>query len=234
MMKIVGDHGGPVSKSDVEYHQLLMRRAAAASYVIERYESFNDEHKNNPVEKEKFEAAKEDLAIVTDEMVSYRNRFERAFELSADSVAERKLLEWYALQLTYYTTDALDTGKETPELFPLFRGDTFEEKRRDFLHKDDEDWDPSSEQEKLEKSVYELVFEKLIQAMTVWYYQFAAGKDGIDAFIAAMNKQEKDNLEQDAEELIPSKKEPEEPEGESETQVPAKKRGRKAATDESA
>lgn len=183
MLKKIGDNGGVFSKQDVEEYERLLNDISDAQYTMARYMTLTEEEKEDVVEKEKFESAKSSAAIMSDTIMEFKGRFETAFNLSADSISEKKLLDWYIMYLAYYSNEIKDGEIEAE---PLFKGSSYEEKRDDYLKKDDEDWTPETELEKLEKEVYTLGVDTLTQAIAVWFYNYGSGQNDIESFLKDM------------------------------------------------
>ena len=59
------------------------------------------------------------------------------FNQTADAKAEQKLVEWFILKFTFFEEELKEENKT--ELFPLFQGENYNEKREHYLELSDPD-----------------------------------------------------------------------------------------------
>ena len=82
-------------------------------------------------QKEKLEKIKDDLAESKKKLVELESNMHSLFDHTADTKAQNKLLLWYTLMLTHIQ------GESDEAPVPYFKGDTFEEKTKDYYDKED-------------------------------------------------------------------------------------------------
>ena len=187
--KKMGDLGGFASKTSVETLQKAFVDNFEASRVIQFYGEAKD---LNDEQKEKLAEAKELFAESQNMIFEYEQSLRSQFSQTADAKAEQKLIEWLVFNLSYYEEE-VDSNKK---LFPIFQGDTFDEKRSLYLDLC-EDIDSIDDQSKLKiKSIFDKSFSTLVRVASIWYNKIAETPEQIDEAIKDMFELEEKPEEQ--------------------------------------
>lgn len=124
-------------------------------------------------QKEKIEKIKDDLASSKKKLVEFESNMHSLFDHTADTKAQNKLLLWYSLMLTHIQ------GEEDEKPIPYFKGETFEEKTKDFYNKEDD----SSE-------FYQEVVKKVTTILAFWFFNQASKPEEFNGLIEQMEKGE--------------------------------------------
>lgn len=186
--KKMGDIGGLSSKTTVESLQKAIVDNMEASRVIEFYgesKTLTDE------QKEKLEEAKNTFAATKNQVMEYEQAIRSQFSQTADVKAEQKLIEWLVFQLSYYEEDV--DGKK--ELFPLFEGDSFEEKRAIYLELCEALEDIDNPNLYKAKSIFDESFKTLVRVASIWYNKIAEKPEDIKKAMEDMFSEETPSVE---------------------------------------
>lgn len=170
--KKMGDIGGVSSKTTIESLQRAIMDNLEASRVIEFYgtsETLSDE------QKEKLEEAKGMFAATKNQVMEYEQAVRSQYSQTADVKAEQKLIEWLVFHLSYYEEDV--DGKK--ELFPLFEGDSFEEKRAIYLELCESLEDIENANLYKTKAIFDEAFKVLVRVASIWYNKIAEKSEDI-------------------------------------------------------
>lgn len=160
--KKMGDHGGYASKVSIELLQKAFVDNYEAAKVIEFYSAASNLTEEQAL---KLQQAKEEYASSQNTIFEYEQSLRSQFSQTADAKAEQKLIEWLVLHLSFYE-DEVDSKKQ---LFPLFEGDSYNNKRDVYLNLCD-DLDESSNSQIIKlKSVFDKSFETLARVASIWY-----------------------------------------------------------------
>lgn len=182
--KKMSDNGGLASKDDTQYLEKLLKANLDASQVIEFFGSAKDLSKEQVVQ---LEEAKAKLAITQKQLTDFETAVNSQYNHTADVKAEQRLYEFFIFNFSFYEESVGDKK----QLFPMFSGDTYDEKR-DFFLTISEDEEEIKEDEDLlkHKSIFEKSFERLIQVVNVWYRGYGKTQEEIDKFIAVLKGEE--------------------------------------------
>ncbi|MDB4317707.1 hypothetical protein N9973_00255 [bacterium] len=144
-----------------------------AAKVIEFYEGQKDLDEE---QEKKLQEAKE-IFVETQKAVSDYEQFYRIqYNQTAEAKAEQKLIEWFIFNFSYYE----DKVNDSVELFPLFLGDDFNEKRDHYLQlcEDEEDIEDISVLDN--KAIFDLSFETLAKVANLWYNKMGSNQKEIE------------------------------------------------------
>ena len=173
LAKKMGDLGGMSSKMTNERIQSLFLDSIEASKTIEFFsgaKNLTEEQKNELKEAEKtFIETKTAIA-------DYEEMFNGQFKQTADNKADLKLVEWLVFNFSYYE-DEVDDKKQ---LFPIFKGENYEEKRAFYLKIAEEEKDIDDISLLKIKKIYDQAFTKLIRAINIWYNKMGDDQKSID------------------------------------------------------
>ena len=170
--KKMGDIGGLSSKTTIESLQKAISDNMEASRVIEFYgasTTLSDE------QKEKLEEAKLIFSSSKSQVIDYEQAVRSQFSQTADVKAEQKLIEWLVFNLSYYEDD-VDAKKE---LFPLFEGDAFEDKRSVYLELCETLEDIENPNLYKAKAIFDEAFKVLVRVASIWYNKIAEKPEDI-------------------------------------------------------
>lgn len=194
LSKKMGDLGGLSSKASIEGLQKAISENIDAARTIEFFEGAKD---LNEDQKEKLENAKEIFALTKTQVMEYEQAIRSQFSQTADAKAEQKLIEWLVFNQSFYE-ESIENKKQ---LFPIFEGDSFEEKRAIYLAlcEDVEDIKESS-LIKI-KPIFDASFTTLVRAASIWYNKIADNQKEIEQAINDLfgqeDKQSKETAKQE-------------------------------------
>jgi hypothetical protein len=177
--KKMGDIGGLSSKVSVESLQKAIVDNIEASRVIEFYGSSKDLTEE---QKNKLEEAKLTFASTQAQVSDYERAIRSQFSQTADVKAEQKLIEWLIFHLSFYEEDV--DGKK--ELFPIFEGDSFDDKRYMYLELCEKIEDMENHNLYKVKSIFDKSFETLARVASIWYNKIAENQEDIDKALKDM------------------------------------------------
>jgi hypothetical protein len=198
--KKMGDLGGLSSKISIEGLQKLITDNLEASRVIEFYggsKTLTEE------QQEKLDSAKEIFSSTRVQVIEYEQALRSQFSQTADVKAEQKLIEWLVFNLSFFE-DEVDGKKQ---LFPIFDGDSFEEKRAIYLELCESLEDISDPSLYKVKAIFDASFKTLVRVASIWYNKIAEKQADIDAAIKDMfegedpEKTEKEEVKVDTKEI---------------------------------
>lgn len=157
-------------KIEEEIKTAILANVEAAK-VIEFYggsENLSDE------QKQKLEEAQDEFVETRMIIQNYESGVQGQYSQTAEVKAEQKILEWFIFNFSFYE-DEVDGDKE---LFPIFAGNTFDEKRETYLlmSEDDDDSEELSE----EKKIYNASFEMIARVVNIWYNKLGSNQEEID------------------------------------------------------
>ena len=170
--KKMGDLGGIASKAVNERIQALFMENVEASRAIEFY---GGSKKLTDEQEEKLKDSKERFLMSKKEIHEYEMSVREQFSQTADAKAEQRLIEWFVFNFSYYE-DSVDDKKE---LFALFEGENFDEKREYFLHLSDNDSEIKDTNFLKHKNIFEDSYETLIRAISIWYNKLGSDQESI-------------------------------------------------------
>jgi len=179
LAKKMGDLGGMTSKKAEDVMSAVLLENIEASRVIE----FFDESENLSEEQEKtLKDAKLKFAETQKQMLEYEVALRDQFSQTADARAEQKLIEWFVINFSFYedTVKEKEDEKEKKDLFPLFEGEIYKEKRNFLLSLQEPEDDIEDAQLLRIKNLFDSSFETLIRAVTIWYNKLGTVQKSID------------------------------------------------------
>ena len=173
LAKKMGDLGGLTSKTTEQRMQRVVVDSMDSSRTIEFFAGTKD---LNEEQKEQLQEAKEMFASSRIELHEYESALRSQFSQTADSKAEVKVIEWFVLNFSYFEEE-LEGGKK--ELFPIFEGDDYDEKRNFMLGLMEPDEDIEDATYLRSKNLYKDSFETLIRVASIWYNKIAEDQESI-------------------------------------------------------
>ena len=171
--KKMGDLGGISSTLTENRVEKLIVENMEASKTIEFY---GGSKTLTSEQKEKLESAKLAFADTRRLIHDYETSLREQFNQTADAKAEQRLIEWLVFNFAFYEEEVDDKK----EVFPLFEGESYKEKRNFFLELSDEDSDLSDSSFLKVRAIYTEAFEKLIRVVSLWYSKVGNDQESID------------------------------------------------------
>ena len=169
----IGDSGGSSSKLSSEIINKAFVDNMEAAKVIEFYEGQKD---LNEEQEKKLQEAKETFAETQRTVAEFEEFYRIQYNQTAEAKAEQKLIEWFIFNFSYYE----DKVNDSVELFPLFLGDDFDQKRAHYLQlcEDEEDIEDISLLDN--KAIFDLSFHTLARVANLWYNKMGANQKEIE------------------------------------------------------
>ena len=121
-----------MSENDEDRMQTVILENVEAARVVEFYGEAKDLDEE---QKKKLEDAQKKFVSTQKEIQEWQTAMSSQFSQTADAKAEQKLIEWFVFNFSYYE----DKVDDKIEHFPIFQGETFDDKRNFFLKVTDED-----------------------------------------------------------------------------------------------
>lgn len=171
--KKIGDMGGQSSKLMQEAANKAILDNLDSARVIEFYEGQKGLEKE---QEDKLKEAKELFISSRKTIEEFESSFREQYNQTAEAKAEQKLIEWFIFNFSYYEVDS--EGKT--EIFPIFRGDDYEEKREVYLDLCEDLDDMENKTLVTEKIVFDLSFSKLAMIANIWYSKLGSDQESID------------------------------------------------------
>ncbi len=185
LSKKMGDLGGMASKASNERLQSLLLENIEASRAIEFY---GGSKKLTEEQEEKLKESKGKFVSSKKEIHEYEMSIRDQFSQTADAKAEQKLIEWFVFNFSYFE-DVVDDKKE---LFSLFEGENFNEKRKYFLSLSDVDSEIKDTNFLKHKNIFEDAYENLIRTVSIWYNKMGDDQESIEKTMKELFDNEKD------------------------------------------
>ena len=170
LYKKYSDTGGVYTDDEAQDYGKIYKDLLTLQNEYVRMDSVD---KPTEKQKEKLEKIKDDLASSKKKLVEFESNMHSLFDHTADTKAQNKLLLWYSLMLTHIQ------GEEDEKPIPYFKGETFEEKTKDFYDKEDD----SSE-------FYQEVVKKVTTILAFWFFNQASKPEEFNGLIEQMEKGE--------------------------------------------
>jgi len=170
LYKKYSDTGGVYTDDEAQDYGKIYKDLLTLQNEYVRMDSVD---KPTEKQKEKLEKIKDDLASSKQKLVEFESNMHSLFDHTADTKAQNKLLLWYSLMLTHIQ------GEEDEKPIPYFKGETFEEKTKDFYEKEDD----SSE-------FYQEVVKKVTTILAFWFFNQASKPEEFNSLIEQMEKGE--------------------------------------------
>ena len=170
LYKKYSDTGGVYTDDEAQDYGKIYKDLLTLQNEYVRMDSVD---KPTEKQKEKIEKIKDDLASSKKKLVEFESNMHSLFDHTADTKAQNKLLLWYSLMLTHIQ------GEEDEKPIAYFKGETFEEKTKDFYDKEDD----SSE-------FYQEVVKKVTTILAFWFFNQASKPEEFNGLIEQMEKGE--------------------------------------------
>jgi len=170
LYKKYSDTGGVYTDDEAQDYGKIYKDLLTLQNEYVRMDSVD---KPTEKQKEKLEKIKDDLASSKKKLVEFESNMHSLFDHTADTKAQNKLLLWYSLMLTHIQSE------EDEKPIPYFKGETFEEKTKDFYEKEDD----SSE-------FYQEVVKKVTTILAFWFFNQASKPEEFNSLIEQMEKGE--------------------------------------------
>ena len=173
LSKKMGDLGGFSSKQANERLQSLLLENVEAARTVQFY---GGSEKLTKEQEEKLKESKEIYVATKKEIADYEASIRDQFNQTADAKAEQKLIEWFVFNFSFFE-DEVDDKKE---LFSLFEGENFNEKRNYYLNLSDQDSEITDPTFLKHKNIFEESYEGLIRAVSIWYNKLGQDQESIE------------------------------------------------------
>lgn len=190
LSKKMGDLGGFTSKNDSDVLQRLLMENVEAARIVQFY----GEAKNlDKEQKEKLKNAQDDFVSTQKRIYEYQESLREQFAQTADAKAEQKLVEWFVFNYSFYE-DKVDKEKE---LFPIFQGESFDDKRNFYLALSDEDTKIDDEDFKKAKEIFDASHETLIRVISIWFNKMGNDQESIDKALKDLFEEEEEDKKEE-------------------------------------
>ena len=170
LFKKYSDTGGMYTDDESKDYGKIYRNLLTLQNEYVRMDSID---KPTDSQKEKLEKIKDDLAESKKKLVELESNMHSLFDHTADTKAQNKLLLWYTLMLTHIQ------GESDESPVPYFKGDTFEEKTKDYYNKEDNS-----------DEFYQEIVKKVTTILAFWFFNQASKPEEFNNLIEQMEKGE--------------------------------------------
>tara|TARA_R100000231_G_scaffold137368_1_gene113657 strand:- start:3237 stop:3992 length:756 start_codon:yes stop_codon:yes gene_type:complete len=170
LFKKYSDTGGMYTDDESRDYGEIYRKLLTLQNEYVRMDSID---KPTDSQKEKLEKIKDDLAESKKKLVELESNMHSLFDHTADTKAQNKLLLWYTLMLTHIQ------GESDEAPVPYFKGDTFEEKTKDYYDKEDDS-----------DEFYQEIVKKVTTILAFWFFNQASKPEEFNNLIEQMEKGE--------------------------------------------
>ena len=170
LYKKYSDTGGVYTDDEAQDYGKIYKDLLTLQNEYVRMDSIE---KPTEKQKEKIEKIKDDLASSKKKLVEFESNMHSLFDHTADTKAQNKLLLWYSVMLTNIQ------GEEDENPIPYFKGETFEEKTKDFYEKEDDS-----------NEFYQEVVKKVTTILAFWFFNQASKPEEFNGLIEQMEKGE--------------------------------------------
>ena len=170
LFKKYSDTGGMYTDDESRDYSEIYRKLLTLQNEYVRMDSID---KPTDSQKEKLEKIKDDLAESKKKLVELESNMHSLFDHTADTKAQNKLLLWYTLMLTHIQ------GESDEAPVPYFKGDTFEEKTKDYYDKEDDS-----------DEFYQEIVKKVTTILAFWFFNQASKPEEFNNLIEQMEKGE--------------------------------------------
>jgi len=176
LAKKMGDIGGMTSKKSEDLIAELAVEHNDAARVIEFFGEAKD---LNEEQKKQLDEAKVTFASTQSQIREYETSLRGQFNQTADAKAEQKLVEWFILNFTFFEEELKEENKT--ELFPLFQGENYNEKRNFLLKLQEKDEDIKDVQFLKLQKLFQESYQTLVRVLSIWYNNYGQDQKSIDA-----------------------------------------------------
>ncbi len=188
LAKKMGDLGGMTSKKTEDILGELAVEHSDAARVIE---FFGEAEDLDEEQKKQLDQAKVTFATTQTQIRTYEASLRSQFSQTADSKAEQKLIEWFVLNFTFFEEELKDEDKK--ELFPLFQGENYNEKRNYLLSLQEKDEDIKDVQFLKIQRLFQESYQTLIRVLSIWYNDYGHDQKTIDEALKEVFKENEES-----------------------------------------
>ena len=142
-------------------------------------------------QKKQLDQAKVTFATTQTQIRTYEASLRSQFSQTADSKAEQKLIEWFVLNFTFFEEELKDEDKK--ELFPLFQGENYNEKRNYLLSLQEKDEDIKDVQFLKIQRLFQESYQTLIRVLSIWYNDYGHDQKTIDEALKEVFKENEES-----------------------------------------
>ena len=179
LAKKMGDLGGLTSRITEERMNEILTENMEAARAIQFFEGAKG---LDQTQKEQLKEAKEAFAATQAELHEYETSLRSQFSQTADSKAEIKVIEWLVLNFSHFEEKLEDIeDKSKTEFWPLFEGESYDQKRAFMLQMQDPDDEVKADATFLkQKKIFDESFDTLIRVASIWYNRLGNDQKSID------------------------------------------------------
>jgi hypothetical protein len=163
LAKQYSDTGGLMTEEDAKF---LDRQYGQLADLQNKFTKLSTKQKRTKVDEDKISQITEDLASTRKVIIDLETNYSSLFNHTADSKAQNKAIMWYLVNLVSIKKDE----DEDEMLEPLFKGETFDEKRDYYYDLEEEG----------EDEIFNLVNNKLTTLLSFWYFSTSATKEDFE------------------------------------------------------
>ena len=150
LAKKYSDSGGLLAEEDAKF---LAQRYVDYGSLVNEFQKLQLKKKLDDKEQTRSDELGGQIMELRKQIIDMETTYASLFNHTADSRAQNKAISWYMLHLTDIRRDS------DGELFPLFEGETFEEKTEEYY-----------DMEEAGHEIYDMVSAKLTAFISFWYY----------------------------------------------------------------
>jgi hypothetical protein len=172
--KKLGDIGGTSSKLMEESVNKAFVDNLESAKIIQFYEGRDDLDEEQTI---KLKEARELFVSSLKNIENFENSFRTQYQQTAETKAEQKIIEWFLFNFSYYEEELSNGSKE---IFPLFLGDDYEEKREHYLRLCEDAEDISDKALLKNKAIFDKSFMHLVKVVNIWYNKVGKDQEEID------------------------------------------------------
>lgn len=176
MNKKFDDIGGVMSEKKASEVAKSIKELVDSQKTIEFFEGASDLSDEQKTELDK---AKETFALIQKKLVENDLQLQQMYAQSADAKAEQKMIKWFVLNNSYFYEKVKKDDDYVEEAFPLFEGDSFEEKEEEFNNLLEELDDDDGEVLTKKKTIAKESLVTLRRATEIWYNGIADNQKDI-------------------------------------------------------
>tara|TARA_Y100001938_G_C8075936_1_gene426085 strand:+ start:1330 stop:2115 length:786 start_codon:yes stop_codon:yes gene_type:complete len=194
LAKKMGNLGGMASKEDSDRLQTLLLENVEAARIVQFY---GEAKKLDKEQKEKLKNAQEDFVTTQKQIYEYQELMRDQYSQTADAKAEQRLIEWFVFNFSFYE-DEIDGNKG---LFPIFQGETFDDKREFYLSISEDKLGSNDSDTLKAKEIFEASFETLIRVVSVWFNKMGTDQESVDKALQDLFEEEEKEEKEEKEEV---------------------------------
>jgi hypothetical protein len=160
LAKQYSDTGGTLTQDETKEVLVLMRQI---SDLENEYKLISSVDKKTKTQEAKLDSIQKELITKRSLLIELESSVQGIFQHTADSRAERALLLWYTIHLSYI--------KDGEEEKPFFEGAIYEEQIEDLYNKEESE------------SEFSEAVDIFMKAVSYWFYAQDAKQEDIEKFI---------------------------------------------------